>query len=278
MKTNTKTLSIKGEELKEAPFPVFQNKLGYDESDKMNSAHFMLKLVWDNFGSPVTEVLKNGGKVLDICCGTGIWTLEMSVDFPKSRFYGIDINHLFPECVKPPNSEFIQSNIQDGLPFEEEVFDFVFIRDTMLSLESKEWENVVLNEAIRVTKPGGYIEIVEPHLVAYDFGENFTNWFDTLLDMLLASKLDLSLNLNLDKILDSHDRLDNNLEQVTIYYPIGKWGKVTGEFGKEATLCYIEYLKDRICDYTKMSKEDYERIVNECKKEFDDENIKGYFN
>nr|CAG8595481.1 217_t:CDS:2 [Entrophospora candida] len=59
METNTKTLSIKGEELKESPFPIFQNKLGYDESDKMNSAHFMLKLIWDNFGSPVTEVLKN---------------------------------------------------------------------------------------------------------------------------------------------------------------------------------------------------------------------------
>jgi ubiquinone/menaquinone biosynthesis C-methylase UbiE len=87
----------------------------------------------------------------------------MGNEFPKSHFTGIDITPVFPRESKPDNADFTEANVLDGLPFEDNVFDYVHIRFLITSFSTNDWK-VAINEIVRVTKPGGIIEIVEEEL------------------------------------------------------------------------------------------------------------------
>ncbi len=88
----------------------------------------------------------------------------MAEDYPDSTFIGVDISPLFPDSNEaPPNLGFLQCNVNDGLPFPDSTFDFVYQRCMISFVTIYEVERFV-KELIRVLKPGGYIEIVETDL------------------------------------------------------------------------------------------------------------------
>lgn len=104
--------------------------------------------------------LKEGIKVLDSGCGPGVWALEMAKEFPKSSFHGVDMTaHEFTK-EKLPNFEFTVGNLLEGLPFEDNTFDYVYQRLLFLGLNDEGWTKVI-SELLRVLKPGGYIELLE---------------------------------------------------------------------------------------------------------------------
>ena len=94
-------------------------------------------------------------------CGPGTWLLEVRDKYQKSEFIGVDANPSFPTIIKPDNVTFSKVNILDnGLPFKSNCFDFVHMRFMMLAFNREEWKSVI-QELIRVCKPGGWIEIME---------------------------------------------------------------------------------------------------------------------
>jgi len=93
-------------------------------------------------------------------CGAGAWLINMALDYPVSVFVGIDIAPLFPED-HPPNMAFIKCNILDGLPFPDNSFYFVRQAYVIICMNWQSWKEKVVKELIRVTKPGGYIEIMD---------------------------------------------------------------------------------------------------------------------
>ncbi|KAF9092941.1 hypothetical protein BGX27_001695, partial [Mortierella sp. AM989] len=86
--------------------------------------------------------------ILDIGCG------------PDASITGIDVLSVFPSTIIPSNCKFIQHNILDGLPFPDNTFGFVYQRLLVAGLKPEDWATV-LKEIERVTKPGGWIELVE---------------------------------------------------------------------------------------------------------------------
>ncbi|KAI7859115.1 S-adenosyl-L-methionine-dependent methyltransferase [Circinella umbellata] len=104
--------------------------------------------------------------VLDIGCGPGAWTMEMASLFPKATFIGIDQDQFFPQDIKPKNCHFRPYNIeQDGgsLPFPDNSIDYIYQRDMNWVLTTDLWKNL-MSEYMRVLKPGGWVELVEPDL------------------------------------------------------------------------------------------------------------------
>lgn len=87
----------------------------------------------------------------------------MANEFPKSHFTGMDITPVFPRESKPDNADFMEANILDGLPFEDNVFDYVHMRFLITSFSANDWK-IAINEIVRVTKSGGIIELVEEEL------------------------------------------------------------------------------------------------------------------
>ncbi|CAG8649167.1 3755_t:CDS:2 [Racocetra fulgida] len=111
-----------------------------NESDRLHSQHFILRYLWQsNFSSPVDHILsKPGAKVRDII--------------------GLDISPHQPTTIKPKNFDFVKSNVEEGLPFDDNNFDFVFQRLLVIGITKEKWPYVV-NELVRVLKPGGFLEL-----------------------------------------------------------------------------------------------------------------------
>ena len=85
---------------------------------------------------------------------------DMAYEYPSAIFIGVDISPIFPpEQKKPENATFLQ-NMLDGLPFEDDTFDFVYQRSLASAISEDQWKGDVIYELYRVTKPGGWIELM----------------------------------------------------------------------------------------------------------------------
>lgn len=104
-------------------------------------------------------------------CGPGTWILEMSSDYPQTgMFHGIDIAPIFPDTIKPFNATFSIQNALEGLNFPDNHFDYVYMRFLTAAFSTEQWETIVIPELVRVTKNGGYIEIMEWDVKIYGQG------------------------------------------------------------------------------------------------------------
>jgi hypothetical protein len=74
------------------------------------------------------------------------------------------------------NLDFYQANVVNAkLPFEDNHFDFVKQRLVTASFTVSDWKHV-MSELVRVTKPGGYIELLEIDYNTYNLGPNGRKW------------------------------------------------------------------------------------------------------
>ncbi|KAI7885585.1 S-adenosyl-L-methionine-dependent methyltransferase [Lichtheimia hyalospora FSU 10163] len=132
-----------------------------EEQDRLNSEHFAIKALFSSNILPYVEQrLPQNANILDIGCGSGSWVMEMAIEHPNAHVTGIDMADMFPTTIRPENVTFQLCNILDGLPYEDNTFDFVHMRQLIVALRSKEWP-VILTEIYRVLKPGGLVQLVE---------------------------------------------------------------------------------------------------------------------
>ncbi|RUS15066.1 S-adenosyl-L-methionine-dependent methyltransferase [Endogone sp. FLAS-F59071] len=147
---------IEGRGISDDAGPVYLIPNHSDDRARLNSQHYQIRFVLQNNQmAPVRKELRRGIKVLDAGCGTGIWSVEMARDYPKSDFTATDINSVFDDTIvdAPTNVRFMLANTLE-LPFEDDTFDYVFQRLQLGSFREKEWPQA-LQQLIRVTKPGG---------------------------------------------------------------------------------------------------------------------------
>ncbi|RIA98796.1 S-adenosyl-L-methionine-dependent methyltransferase, partial [Glomus cerebriforme] len=93
----------------------------------------------------------------------------VAAQYPNSKFYGIDIEPVFPQEIKPNNLEFKQADMFQGLPYPDNFFDLVHLETLLFSITSTQL-NFIIDEMLRVTKPNGYIEFVETHMTCRSKG------------------------------------------------------------------------------------------------------------
>ncbi|CAG8685327.1 5036_t:CDS:2, partial [Ambispora gerdemannii] len=133
-----------------------------EEADRLIRTHEALKNFWGGlFHSPVEEKLRRGAQVVDIGCGPGVWLLDMAKKYPKSHFVGIDFSPIFPTDGLPENLEFVNCNFLDGSPFNDSYFEFTHQKFMIAAYTEEQWEEKAIPELLRITKPGGWIEIEE---------------------------------------------------------------------------------------------------------------------
>lgn len=137
-----------------------------EEGNRLDFQHYMLRYVLHgNFAAPLGDVLD----ILDVGAGTGRWATEMADLFPQARVTGVDIAP--PPALDnatanaPSNSySFVAANVLEGLPFPDATFDFVHQRLLYAAIPADRWQTAV-RELVRVTRPGGWIELVEGGIV-----------------------------------------------------------------------------------------------------------------
>lgn len=128
------------------------------QNEAMNINHHILTLVTDgkHFLAPLNE--KKIRTVLDVGTGTGIWAIDFADAFPHARVIGIDISPIQPSWT-PPNVEFQIDDCTQEWIFEPDSMDYVHVRWLLGSIV--DWF-ALFREAFKTTRPGGYLESIEP--------------------------------------------------------------------------------------------------------------------
>ncbi|KAI8641289.1 S-adenosyl-L-methionine-dependent methyltransferase [Parasitella parasitica] len=171
------------------PTAKYMSPNNEQELDRLVQIHFIYKhLFGGNFLAPVKDLLsskqsrRGSGssqhqwlqdspslllppRVLDIACGNGTWILDMATEFPDSQFYGIDILANYPKLVKPANTFFSQHDILEGLPYPDDYFEYIHMRQVYSCFSEQDWVTI-MKEVKRLLKPGGYVELqdIDPML------------------------------------------------------------------------------------------------------------------
>ncbi|MBY0145476.1 demethylmenaquinone methyltransferase [Neobacillus niacini] len=145
-----------------------------DNYDKMNSViSFQQHIKWRKDTMKRMNV-KPGSKALDVCCGTGDWTIALAEAVgPSGEVNGLDFsqNMLNVGLEKVKNLGLNQVTLIHGnameLPFPDNSFDYVTIG---FGLRNVPDYLQVLKEMHRVVKPGGIavcLETSQPTLPGY---------------------------------------------------------------------------------------------------------------
>lgn len=106
--------------------------------------------------------VKDGHEVLDVCCGTGDWTIQLAKEALGAKVTGLDFSENMLEVAKYKirhynNIELLQGNAMD-MPFEDNHFDLVTIGFGLRNLADYK---SAIDEFYRVLKPGGVLVILE---------------------------------------------------------------------------------------------------------------------
>ncbi|CAG8498753.1 7174_t:CDS:2 [Ambispora gerdemannii] len=199
-----------------------------------------LSMIWKNahngrrFSAPMHEKLEKGARILDVGCAAGSWLLDMAICYPKSSFVGVDISSEFiPENEKPKNVIYLQYNVLDGLPFCDSSFDMVYER-CLISAFNKSRLITFIEECVRVTKPGGWIESHEMEaMFRGEVGPTTKRLLLAMNDFLKIKGCDARTFSTMSEYFAANGKIENiGVEKNSI--PVGSWAGPIGALSVEA--------------------------------------------
>jgi SAM-dependent methyltransferase len=165
--------------------------------------------------------------ILDVGCGTARWCIEMAQAFPRAQVIGVDLERGENSGVTlPSNYQFVAGNVLKGLPFADHTFEYVHQRLLVMGVPVNAWVTE-LQELLRVTHPGGIIELVEAGTTFLPAGEQTQRWCEWGMRISAPRGLDPSAIPNLVTF-----ARQAGLQEIQAYHfdlPIGDWhGKLKG--------------------------------------------------
>jgi SAM-dependent methyltransferase len=192
--------------------------------DRLDLQHHCFRLTLDGqlYRAPISKDVQ---RVLDVACGTGIWSIEFADEYPSAQVLGTDISPIQPEQV-PPNCEFLIDDCTKDWIFHSK-FDFIHTRAIVAVI--KDWPRL-LEQAYANLKPGGYVECQELAfpIKCMDPGVTSENsplmrWSDLFSEAAERTGLDASGPRHLAPKFQQAGFVDVNLK--TYKWPLGKWAK-----------------------------------------------------
>ncbi|KAJ1569330.1 hypothetical protein HK405_006565 [Cladochytrium tenue] len=215
-------------------YPVYDGidyplPIDVSEKDRLSLQHEITRYIFGGrlFNSPLAPATAGRQLAfLDVGCGPGHWVRDIANAYPDAKVVGADINpSFFEQAVIPPNLTFVECNILKGLPFPDNSFDLVFQRNMMAAIPKADWPAAV-RELVRVTRPGGYVELMEPYSIMQRIGPAGKLLHEKMVRALNVSGRDSDIALRLDVHLDAAALQD--IDEGTRSAPIG-WGGRIGD-------------------------------------------------
>ncbi|KAG9294349.1 hypothetical protein G9A89_001854 [Geosiphon pyriformis] len=271
-KKNTEQISLdKADSLR---FQIFENPIypvpSMEENmDRLQLLHYTIRYIWQsNFSSPILDQLKfSGGRVLDIGCGNGTWALEIANDFPKTTVIGLDLKKIPKDQKKTENLAFFEADVLDGLPFEDCTFDLVHIRHLVNAFTSTQWERNVIPEMVRVTKPGGWIEICETDLKFFNDGPTSQKLMSAFRTLNQSQGVMTIITPFIPKFIQA-TKQTTHIQTMTRDVPIGSWAGNTGLMAIKDTILTFNAAPN-LAAILNVSQEKFAELLNEMTDEMD---------
>lgn len=238
--------------------------------------------------------------------------MDMAQDFCKSTFDSIDICNLIPQPQKidtsdhqeanlPPvgpqkmldNFTFTPYNVVKGgrMPFPDNTFDYTQQSLVTLAYCKEDWKTVML-DLKRVTKPGGYIQLLEIDLCPQPLGQASELWRDQskheiylfffrtqklfLVHQCFEDKrgVDTKISRRLNQVLAEIDLIEIETRFVSV--PVGSWGLDIGLLWEENLNGFLEALRPYLVDTMQVTDEQYKKDRAAFQTEI--QNVKAFNN
>ncbi|CAJ0884820.1 12047_t:CDS:2, partial [Entrophospora sp. SA101] len=255
---------------KKYPLPMSKE----EELNWINDQHYFLRHMWQgNFSAPISDLLTMGGaKVLYVGFDSEKWLLDTSKEYPNTKFVGIITKDFYSltddnsdcEAFSLTNATFYNMNLLDGLPFSDNEFDLVFVRMYDNPFTEQEWEQNIIKEVVRLTKRGGWLELMPTDNRVFNAGPSFERWNEAVIESL---KLKNVICEKLHMFLANTNQISSHSHQIMIR-PVGSWGREFGELGVAYFKGLSAKLKSEVIGHLDMTEEEYNVMMTKMEEEF----------
>ncbi|KAF1833331.1 S-adenosyl-L-methionine-dependent methyltransferase [Decorospora gaudefroyi] len=253
----------------EGKYPVPNDEA---EADRLDLQHHAFRLTLDGklYRAPIPQDVQN---VLDVGCGTGIWSIEFADEHPSARVLGTDLSPIQPGQV-PPNCEFLIDDCEQDWIFHQP-FDYIHTRAMVAAV--KDWDRFFV-QAYANLQPGGYLECQDLAfpIRCMDAGVTATDsplirWSELFVEAAKTIGLDGTGPRHFTPKLRDAGFVDVNLKLYK--WPVGKWAKgarfkLLGRFVYEDLMDWLPSsslgLFTRVLCWTR---EEVEVFLSECRAE-----------
>ena len=139
------------------------------------------------FLNEIRQYLPKSGRILDIGCGFGLFSLFYAIKYPKASLYGIDLNGKRIESAKKAANKLGLTNVHysvgsaTNLPVSTN-YDAVYMLDIVHHIPENEVEPLIKN--IHKLLPGNGNLLIKD----IDFYPTYKRWFTWWLDKLMDPK------------------------------------------------------------------------------------------
>ena len=234
------------------------------EVNRLDFQHYMMRsALRGNYAAPISTP----ESILDVGAGTGRWAIEMAQLFPTARVVGTDIVAASTETnaheLLPLNYSFQAGNILEGLAFPDASFDFVHQRYMIGAIPADRWPDTV-RELKRLTRPGGWIELVEAGTSRG--GGNALETVDKWVAAVLARRnLNIHLGARLGEFLQGAGLQDMTVREVPL--ALGAYGGRIGVLVETDYFSAITAMRAPVLALGIASEADYEQTVQAARAE-----------
>jgi ubiquinone/menaquinone biosynthesis C-methylase UbiE len=235
------------------------------EDQRLNYQHHALyKTISNHYLAPLTPTSTQ--TILDVGTGTGIWAVEMSNLFPQAHILGVDVALSSLLRPLPSTCLFVQANILQGLPFPEGQFTYTHQRLLVAAIPALQWPRVV-HELVRVTRPGGWVELLEIGDVIQCAGPATKRLLTWMTDISKGLGFEMEVLRHLGDLLKQSGCQD--IESQDIPVPLGAWAGTTGQMMKTDVLYGYNALKDSYCPRSHTPPEVFDTMVQAAADEWE---------
>jgi ubiquinone/menaquinone biosynthesis C-methylase UbiE len=228
------------------------------EVSRLDFQHYLLRqVIAGNHLAPLYQPQT----ILDVACGTGRWMAEIAQEFPQASVFGVDQTPIsLVESTIPfsSNCHFQQSNILEGLPFPPNSFDFVHLRFLIFALPLETWPGVV-QDLVRVTRPGRWIELVDPDLTFNNQGPMTARVLHWIAEASMLRGIDMTIGKKLGPFLQGAGLINVKTQRFAI--PLGEWGGRVGSMLATDFYEAAKTLKPLVTAGAKVTPDEYDRSL-----------------
>lgn len=235
-----------------------------DEVNRLDFQHYMMRYgLRGNFAAPIGAP----NSILDVGSGTGRWATEMAELFPQAQVVGVDVatptDDTASQQARTSNYSFVAGNVLEGLPFEDARFAYVHQRYMIGAIPRDSWPHV-LGELVRVTRPGGWVEVVEAG-TSEGGGQGLHTVDEWVAAVLARRNLDIHLATSLEQLLKGA-----GLRNVTVHHvnlPLGQYGGRIGTLVEADYFAAVQAMRAPVIALGIASEADYEATAQAAREE-----------
>lgn len=240
----------------------------HQENERIRFQHWMLYThLHRHFFAPVLPTSVRS--ILDVGCGPGAWLTDVMTLFPAATLTGLESDALQVEQaaqLKHPRCHVVQGDVLHGLPFEAGTFAYTHMRCMILAIPASFWP-FVIGELVRVTAPGGWIELFDGGQGCEHAGPQMQQLL-TWGEQAMASRgFDLGVIEHLSAMLRQAGA--HQVQEQRFSIPVGSWAGRAGDLMAKDLLALFEAFKVPLCTMLSLEPERVDAVLRALPHEWD---------